>query len=136
MRQKAISKSRPTPCAAKLCCVTAVVISQLCLYVRHNGTLEGLLQQRLEKNGENGHRALPFSVLFSPHIMSPDTDKGCTICHRGDDLFGGGQLAGDRLCLRERALCVGLNNNASAHLQSKSRMFSRKFSGVSGSQMR
>lgn len=71
-----------------------------------------------KRNGEERHRALRFSGLFTLHIMSLDTDEGCTICHSGDDLFGGGQLAGDLPCLRERALCVGLDNNASAHLQS------------------
>lgn len=76
--------------------------------------------QRLTAGGtkENRNSALPFPFLFSLHIMSLDTDEGCTICHHGDDLFGGGQLAGDRPCLRERALCIGLDNNASAHLQS------------------
>lgn len=74
---------------------------------------------RGKKDGEERHSALPFPILFSLHIMSLGTDEGCTICHRGDDLFGGGQLAGDWPCLKERALCVGLDNNASAHLQSE-----------------
>lgn len=122
MRQKAFPKPGPAPYAIKLRCAAAIVISQLCLHARRNETCsvsKAYCSSYKEKNGEETPHALPYPGLFSLHIMSLDTDKGCTICHRGDDLFGGGQLAGDRPCLRERALCVGLDNDASAHLQSE-----------------